>query len=128
MVGVAHKNETSPSSGVIRDLRKTLLIAPRKNGSVIFDEPIIVMRDGVWRIKINQISSLSQTRSTLKIGYLEGRGTQALTCRANSRLVTYTQVSFESVRDVELTFQVIPVDPIECESAKIHEACRFFRW
>ena len=69
--GVRGDDAGAALGGTCRSLRQALLVAPREELVVVFDQPILVVADGIGRVQEDQVARLRFIDERLEIAMMQ---------------------------------------------------------
>jgi len=127
MARIADDYEASASRQDPREVGESRLICPRENLSVIAAKPIVLVSDSVRGIEVYEISPIGALECLGEVGTLQFRPPQDLANSPHILRLMGLQMSFVSVRDVEMPFLIDAIDAVKGQRREINEASRLRR-
>ena len=124
MIRITDDDSATTSFESQGDLCQSLLVRPGKYLCVVLDETVVPLRDRVRRVKINKIVLFGTTDCLFKISVKKNRSSQAVAHLLEHCLIAGIDMRLVSVRDVELPFEILSVDPVKGKGAEIDQTRR----
>jgi hypothetical protein len=121
MICVTDDNFAACSLQAQGEARQSFLIRPRKDMVVISHKSVIAVRHCIWGIEVDEISSLCVAHCDLKIAISKDVPFERVADLFDVDCVPRPNVIASPVWDIEVTLEILSVDPIEGQRAEIDE-------
>src|SRR5207249_4503685 len=125
MNGVCDQNAHAPSRQCLGDLGEALLVLPGENALVVSQEAVLGVKNGVWRIEVDEVAREGRNARLFKVRAKQGRPLQRSAGRAQARRsYEIGPICKAPTRDVEMAVSVYTIETVPTCPVQVDEPSR----